>query len=207
MNKTGFQRVIASGAVAGLLLAATTGCENLPGTPKTQGAAIGGVGGAAAGAAVAGEDHRVLGAIVGGVLGAGGGYVIGANSDKITQKDTSGAQKATQTAQTAPATPQQAQNAATADLNNDGFVTLDEVTAMKQAGLSDQVMIDRLRATGQIFELTSEQQDQLRQSGVSDSVVRQMANLNRDARDRINTQQNSVISQPAGQSSLPPTGR
>jgi len=135
-------------------------------------------------------------------LGAGGGYLLGANSDKLLQRDTTGAERAVQTAQTAPATPQQAANATTADINNDGFVTLDEVSAMKQAGLSDQVMIDRLRATGQVFELTPEQQDQLRRNGVSENVIRQMSDLNRDVRDRLASPQNGVILKPP-----PPTGR
>ena len=202
------QNITVAVAAASLMLG-TIGCENLPGTPKTQGAAIGGVGGAAAGAAVAGEHHRLLGAVLGGAIGAGGGYVVGANSDRLQQRDTAGAQRAVQNAQTQPATAQQAVNASTADLNGDGFVTLDEVIAMKQAGLSDQVMIDRLRATGQIFELTPEQQNQLRQAGVSDNVVRQMTDLNRDVRERLTgPQNNSIISQPAPtQPALPPTGR
>src|SRR3954452_9189373 len=89
-------------AVAAALLV-TTGCENLPGTPKAQGATIGGVGGAAAGAAIGGEHHRLLGAVLGGVVGAGGGYVIGAHSDQITGKNQEGAQRAVQQAQTSPA--------------------------------------------------------------------------------------------------------
>src|ERR1041385_309316 len=132
-------QIFATVSVALALMAGTIGCENLPGTPKTQGATIGGVGGAAAGAAVAGEHHRLLGALLGGAIGAGGGYLIGANSDRLAQRDTQGAQRAVQNAQTQPATPQQAASATTADLNGDGFVTLDEVIAMKQAGLSDQV--------------------------------------------------------------------
>src|SRR5436189_3517932 len=113
------------------LLASTIGCEQLPGTHGQQGAAIGGVGGAVAGAAVAGEHNRLLGALLGGAVGAGGGYLLGANSDRLLQRDTAGAQRAVQNAQTQPATAQQAANARTADLNGDGFVTLDEVIAMK----------------------------------------------------------------------------
>jgi len=184
--------------LAGVLaLLLNAGCANLPGNNKQQGAAIGGLGGAAAGAAIGGENHRALGAILGGALGAGGGYVIGANSDRINNRDTSGAQTATTTAQSQPATAQQALNATTADLNSDGFVTLDEVVAMKKANLSDQQIINRLQATGQVFELTPEQQDFLVNQGVSRSVVNQMQDLNRAQRDRLlNQQNNGVISQP-----------
>src|ERR1041385_2285437 len=150
-------QIFATVSVALALMAGTIGCENLPGTPKTQGATIGGVGGAAAGAAIAGEHHRLLGALLGGAVGAGGGYLIGANADRITGRDTAAAQESMQRAQTAPATPQQALSAPTADLNGDGFVTMDEVVAMRQAGLSDAMMLEKLRATGQVFELTPDQ--------------------------------------------------
>jgi hypothetical protein len=175
-----------------------SGCSNLPGSNKQQGAVIGGLGGAAAGAAIGGKENRALGAILGGALGAGGGYVVGANSDRILNRDSSGAQTATQTAQTQPATAQQALNAATADVNADGFVTLDEVVALEKAGLTDQQIVSRLQATGQIFELTSEQQDYLVNQGLSRSVVNQMQDLNRDARNRLlnNQPSNGVISQP-----------
>ncbi|MBC8096044.1 MAG: glycine zipper 2TM domain-containing protein [Akkermansiaceae bacterium] len=174
----------------------STGCSSMPGNKQQQGAVIGGLGGAAAGAAIGGKDNRVLGALLGGALGAGGGYVVGANSDRILNKDSSGAQSATQTAQSRPATAQDAMRAETADVNGDGFVTLDEVVALEQAGLSDQQMINRLRATGQVFELTDEQQEYLRAQGVSRTVVNQMDNLNRDAHDRLMKEPNGVISQP-----------
>src|ERR1043166_1487409 len=158
------------GTLAGLL-AATAGCERLPGTPGQQGAAIGGVGGAATGAIVGGQHHRLVGALLGGALGAGGGYLIGANKDKITGHDTASAQAAVQKAQANLATPKEALSARTADLNNDGFVTMDEIVGMKKAGLSDQQIVERMQATGQVFELTPEQQNYLRTNGVDDYVI------------------------------------
>src|SRR5438046_7985803 len=115
MPRFEFHRIVIGVGMTTALLAGTMGCENLPGKPTTQGAAIGGVGGAAAGAAVAGEHHRLLGALIGGAVGAGGGYLIGANADRITGRDTAAAQEAMQRAQTAPASPQQALTAPTAD--------------------------------------------------------------------------------------------
>jgi hypothetical protein len=171
--------------VAGALLIAATGCENLPGDEKAQGATVGGVAGAAVGAAVGGEGHRLLGALLGGAIGAGGGYLIGANWDKITGKDSEGAQEAAREAQARPATVEDAQRATTADLDSDGFVTMDEVVAMERAGFSDQKMIDRLRATGQIFELTADQKNYLRSRGVSESVISQLATINQDKRDEL----------------------
>jgi len=184
-----FHKIIERAGLAALLLAVSIGCEQLPGKPTTQGAAIGGLGGAAVGAAVGGEHHRLLGALLGGAVGAGGGYLIGANADRITGRDSSAAQEAMQRAQTAPATPQQAQMAPTADMNGDGFVTMDEVVAMKQARLSDAVMLQKLRATGQVFELAPDQQEYLRRNGVSQYVIDQMPSINRDVRDRLMDQQ------------------
>jgi hypothetical protein len=184
-------------ALAVLLILSLTGCENLPGDKGSQGAVIGGVSGAAVGAAVGGEKHRVLGAIVGGVLGAGGGYVIGANADKITGKDRQGAETAARQSQEQPATAEQAKNATTADINMDGFVTLDEVVAMKQAGFDDAKLIERLRATNQVFDLTEGQRQYLRERGVSDAVINQMTEINKVGRDRILSTDDRVISRPA----------
>lgn len=171
--------------LAALVVLSFTGCENLPGTKQSQGAVIGGLGGAAAGAAIGGKENRLLGALLGGALGAGGGYVIGANSDKIMGRDHQAATTATQNAQAHPATAQDVRNSNTADLNHDGFVTLDEVTALRSAGLTDAQMLQRLRATDQVFELTSEQEQYLRDHGISTSVIQQMENINRDKREQI----------------------
>jgi hypothetical protein len=181
-------RYITSLGAAAAILGSTTGCQQLPGSPGTQGAAIGGVGGAATGALVGGEHHRLLGALVGGAVGAGGGYLIGANKDRITGHDSAGAEAAVRNAQAHPATPQQALTAPTADLNGDGFVTMDELVAMRQAGLSDQQMLDRMRATGQVFELTPDQQAYLRNNGVDQYVIDQAPQINQQVRDNMNQQ-------------------
>jgi hypothetical protein len=185
--------------LAAILILASTGCQNLPGTKQSQGAVIGGLGGAAAGAAI---GHNALGALLGGALGAGAGYVIAANSDRILGRDQASATTATQQAQTRPATAQDVQNSTTADLNHDGFVTLDEVAAMKSAGLTDDQMLQRLNATNQIFELTPTQESYLRDRGVSNYVISQMANINRAQRQQLlgtMPGQTNVISQPAPQ--------
>lgn len=184
-------------AAAAVLIANCVGCSNLPGNSKQQGAVIGGLGGAAAGAAVAGDEHRGLGALLGGALGAGGGYVIGASRDRANANDREAVQQAAQSAQTSPATVADARNATTADLNNDGFVTMDEVVALDNAGLTDQEILNRLSATGQVFQLTSEQQQYLIDQGLSRMVVDQMQSLNRAGSGPSFDRQNGVISQPA----------
>jgi hypothetical protein len=151
--------------------------------------------GAGAGALIGGKEHRLLGALIGGAAGAGGGYLIGANWDKISGKKKDEAERANERAKREPARAEDARDARTADLNNDGFVTLDEVVAMRKAGLSDSEMIDRLERTQQYFELTDEQERYLRDNGVSNRVVLAMRNMNpeepRQASDR--TQGNERI--------------
>lgn len=183
---TAFKKSMISATLMGsLALAPMTGCESLPGNDKQQGAVIGGVGGALAGAALS-KNNRGLGALIGGALGAGGGWLIGANKDKITGKDKDRGRareeaiKASQRAERNPAKPEDVDRARTADLNDDGFVTLDEVVALRQANLSDDEMVTRLERTGQVFELTDYQEDYLRTRGVSDDVIREMRNMNQD---------------------------
>ncbi len=169
---------------ASIGLAPLAGCESLPGEEKEQGAVIGGLGGAAAGAALGGEDHRLGGAVIGGILGAGGGYLIGAKMEDKDKEDSSKkreeAEAAAQKAKADPATADDVKSTNTADLNDDGFVTLDEVAAMEKAGLSDKEQIRRLERTQQYFELTSEQQDYLREQGVSDNVIVAMRDMKPD---------------------------
>jgi hypothetical protein len=171
------RKLIVAAALAGSM-AIGSGCESLPGDEKTQGAVIGGLAGAGAGALIGGEDNRLLGALIGGAVGAGGGYLVGANWDKITGDDKDEAERAVQRAKDNPATAEQARRARTADVNNDGFVTMDEIIAMEKAGLSNREQINRLEATDQYFELTTSQEEQLRDAGVHDDVIvamRQMA--------------------------------
>ena len=154
------------------------GCESLPGNKKEQGAVIGGLGGAAVGAAVA-KGNRGLGAVIGALAGAGGGYLVGANLDKHddSSKSKQDAQAAAEKAKANPAKASEVNESKTADLNNDGFVTLDEVVAMKDAGLGDNEMIKRLERTQQYFQLTADQQKFLADHGVDQKVITAMADM------------------------------
>jgi hypothetical protein len=177
-----FAKTTAALLSASVFLAPVTGCESLPGGEKEQGAVIGGAGGAAAGAAIGGKDHRLGGALIGGLIGAGGGYLVGAkmedkDKDKSNTQRRDEAVQAAERAKTSPATVDDVKNSNTADLNDDGFVTLDEVAAMEKAGLSDKEQIRRLERTQQYFQLTSEQQSYLRQQGVSNDVIAAMKDM------------------------------
>src|SRR5687768_13969538 len=172
----GLMRKAVQTGVISICITGLVGCSSLPGNDQQQGAVIGGATGAAVGAAV--SKNRALGAVIGGAMGAAGGYVIGKNKDKITGKDNEDAAQAARKAEEAPATPQEAKTAPTADVNSDGFVTLDEVVALEQANLTDDQMIERLRATRQVFDLTEEQRRYLLDRGVSQNVVDRLATLN-----------------------------
>ena len=175
--------------VTPLLLSSLTvgplvGCSNLPGSGKTQGAVIGGAGGAIAGAAI-GRRNPLLGALIGGALGAGGGYLIGAHVDKTRDPDRyhDEAVRASRDAEARPARASDVtrdSRSQTADLNNDGYVTMDEVVAMRKAGLSDSEMIRRLQDTNQVFDLTPSQEQYLREQGVDRRVIDAMLNMGRD---------------------------
>lgn len=181
---------------ASLLLVPATGCESLPGDRTTQSTVIGGAAGAAAGALIGGEGNRLVGALIGGAAGAGGGYLIGAKTDWFEDDDeaNSEARQAVRQARDDPATAAEARAAESADINADGFVTLDEVVAMQAAGFSNAEMIDRLEATGQVFDLNAEQRDYLRDNGVSNRVIARLPEINRQTRDELLPPDDRVIS-------------
>lgn len=165
--------------VIAVLVTGMVGCSSLPGSDAQQGAVIGGASGAAVGAAVS-KENRALGAVIGGAVGAAGGYVIGKNADKMTGND-SDEETASRKAEEAPVTATQAKTSPSADVNSDGFVTLDEVVALKDANLTDDQIIERLRATKQVFELTTEQRRYLADKGVSQNVIDRLITLNRES--------------------------
>ena len=68
---------------------------------------------------------------------------------------------------------------------------------MKQAGLSDETMIQRLRATDQVFELTDDQKRQLANQGVSGNDIDQMATIHQDTRQQLLNPPGGVISRPS----------
>ncbi|HYE32216.1 MAG TPA: glycine zipper domain-containing protein, partial [Methylomirabilota bacterium] len=186
-------KIVNTGIITSALLVVGVGCSNLPGSNEQQGAVVGGATGAAVGATV--TKNRALGAVIGGAVGAAGGYVIGKQVDR-KDSDEKTVEQAAQNAQTAPATAEQAKTAVTADVNSDGFVTLDEVVALEQAGIADDQMIEKLRATKQVFDLTDEQSKYLLDRGVSTKVVTEMASLNRNLPNNSPAPSNPVISKP-----------
>lgn len=176
--------------IGSLALGPLAGCEGM--SKKEQGALIGAGAGAGAGALIA-KDNRGLGALIGAAVGGGAGYLIGAQQDKIDKEEREEARQAADRAARNPASRDDVDEARTADLNDDGFVTMDEVVAMEKADLSDAEQIERLRRTDQVFELTASQQEQLRDKGVSQRVIDAMLSMNRyDARTASDRYDNRV---------------
>ena len=145
-----------------------SGCSSAPGTSGQQGAVIGGATGAAVGASV--TKNRALGAVIGGAAGAAGGYVIGNKTGPLDKKNNSN-----NSTTSYPGTA----SADTADLNHDGFVTLDEIVSMENSRMSDDEMIRRIQATGLTFDLNDEQRKYLSDHGVSQSVIDRLPSINR----------------------------
>jgi hypothetical protein len=178
-------------------LAGLPACESLPGSRTQQSTAAGTAVGAATGAVVAGEGNRLLGALLGGAVGAAGGYLIGAKTDWFERDDgDEAAYRAIDRAERNPATVADVRDSTTADLNDDGFVTQDELLAMERAGLSDREILERLRATGQVFDLSAQQREDLLRAGVSRDVVDAMPGINQDARRRVLSQREVLGQEP-----------
>ena len=178
-----------------LALPLATSCENLPGSKEQQGAVAGGVGGAAAGAAI---GESAFATILGGALGAGAGYLIGGQVDKLDDdEDVAEAREAAYGAQNDPATVEMVRRSDDADLNDDGFVTMDEVVAMSDAGLNHQEMLTRLERTGQVFDLTSQQEQELVAAGVDPTVVERLDEINQAGWRELENRRGEVISRRA----------
>jgi hypothetical protein len=106
------------------------------------------------------------------------GWLIATTRGNLDRPQIELAEKANRLAEQQPATPSDVQKSDTADLNHDGFVTLDEILAMKRAGLNDEQILDRIRRTNQVFNLTDHQKQYLRDRGISNQIVSMMAQRN-----------------------------
>jgi len=163
-----------------LVLAATlaawlaAGCESGPGGEAGLFTGVGAK--LAAGRMTAEAGSRPVSMLLGGALGFGDGYIVGVNPEKLEEQvrsiERDAALRANDRAERNPAEAEDVATAASADLNADGFVTVDEIVAMEQAGLGDEEELGRLRATGQLFELSAQQERYLEDRGISLAVVR-----------------------------------
>lgn len=147
-----------------LLVAALTlglaGCE----TKAQTGALVGGAGGAALGAGIGSMSHSRAGegALIGGAVGALGGYIVGNEMDKADQRERDrNAVRATREDRYAAPAPSQR-------------VTKNDVIKWTDQGAKDEVIIDRIDRSGTVFNITAADENELRDAGVSEEVVRAM---------------------------------
>jgi hypothetical protein len=144
------------------------GCQSMKSSARKSDNALEG-GGAIPAAAI--NRRPALHDLVGGDLGIGGGFLIAAAPDKFQQHQHQQALDAAQKAEESPVPIQLVHNSDSADLNGDGFVTLDEILAMSRSGLTDREIADRLQKTHYVFRLTGQQERYLTDRGVSQNVV------------------------------------
>lgn len=125
----------------------------------------------AAPAQAAGSTQIALSSLAAEVGGPGGGWIIAATPQHIDQHSLGSAQQANRQAEQQPAGPSDVERSDNCDLNGDGFVTMDEMLALRRAGLTTGQLISRVRKTPAIFSLTDRQQQYLRDRDISQKVI------------------------------------
>ena len=116
-----------------------------------RGAALGGLSGAAVGAAIGDHSNNaLLGSAVGALAGATVGSAVGNQVD---------------------ADVQQARFEATQMTQQNMSATLNQVVGMSQQGVSNEVIVNQIRTQGVPRPITSNEVIQLKQQGVSDQVI------------------------------------
>lgn len=106
--------------------------------------------------------------------GPGGGWIIAASRQNVDQHSLGAARQADRRAQQQPAGMADIEKSDNADLNGDGFVTLDEILALKRAGLTSDQIIARIQRTPQVFSLSDRQQQYLRDRGIDQRTINAM---------------------------------
>lgn len=135
-----------------MVLFATAGCQSSP-DRTGEGALIGGLVGAGAGAIIGNQgDHRnrdrTSGALIGGAIGALGGALVGSQVKKQPQ--------------------QQAQ------VNNPSQMAISQIVDMSKQGVNEDVIVDRIRMSNSRFTLTPNDVSYLQGEGVSQKVISAM---------------------------------
>ncbi len=121
-------------------------------------------------------DQTLFGKLADDACGLSGGCLVGASRAMLEGRRLELARNANEHAEQHPALPADARDAKTADLNGDGFVTLDEMIAMRRAGLDDREIIERLEATGDVFTLSPRQWLYLYDRGINRPVLDWISN-------------------------------
>jgi len=136
-----------------LIFVLVVGCQSL-GQKTKAGAVIGTISGAGIGGIIGHQSgHAAEGAAIGAAVGALTGAVIGKQMDRNKQAE--------DVAKSA--------NSAQADK-----LTLQQIVELTKEGISDEVIIDRIRLTNSKFELTDSVISYLRENKVSERVIAEL---------------------------------
>lgn len=158
---------------ASSILLASAGCE----TKAQSGVLIGGLSGAALGGLIGSNSHARAGegAAIGAVAGAIGGGLIGHGMDKADERNAR-AQDRTyyESERRSAAYAYESPSRGTASR-----ITKQEVISWSDRGVKDELIIDRIERSGQVFRVTAADENELRDAGVSEPVIRSMKNTAR----------------------------
>jgi hypothetical protein len=148
----------------GVISAGLLGCE----TKAGSGALIGGGTGAVVGGLIGSNSHGRAGegALIGGAIGAIGGGLVGHGMDENDKK----------AEQRAYENDYDRRNGANTQgwRESSNHLTKSEVIAWTDQGVRDDIIIDRIERSGTVFRLSAADQNDLRDHGVSESVIRAM---------------------------------
>lgn len=145
------------------LCAHAAGCQSSP-NRAGEGAVIGGLIGAGAGAIIGHQSgERDKGALIGGLAGALAGGLTGSQ----VQKEPAQQSQPGQAVQ--PAQPQQPARAA-----NPSQMSVEQIIDMTRRGVHEDVIADRIRLTGSRFTLSPADVEYLQQNGVHQKVIAAM---------------------------------
>lgn len=108
--------------------------------------------------------------------------LVGATQEKIKAKDRAGAENAVRVAESYPALPSEVTPSRSADLNNDGFITGDELLALRQAGLTDAEILKKVEQAGQVLEVGGEEREWLWSKGFDEPFIDGLKGVNAAAR-------------------------
>src|SRR4051812_19293665 len=161
------KRALLSVIALGVMGAGIAGCETQAGT----GALIGGAAGAGIGAIIGNNSHGRTGsgALIGGAVGALGGAIVGNEMDKSDRKKAAAAERDDYGPRSDTRSYRDSKTTYASSR-----VTKDDVIAWNGRGVRDSEIIDRIDRSGTVFRLTAADENQLRDSGVSEDDIREM---------------------------------
>ena len=154
------------------VLAGLAGCETKAGT----GALVGGAAGAGIGAIIGNNSHgrTASGAAIGGAVGAIGGALVGNEMDKKDREEAARQREYDRD----PYASRRGGGGGGA-YESRAAVTKDDVIDWTRRGDRDDLIIDRIDRSGSVFNLSSRDENRLRDAGVSEDVIRAMKDTTR----------------------------